>query len=456
MSETIQYLREINLDNGEYLINYIENSSIEELIILAEYLRGLVKKDYIKETYNPFTFVPGDDLSGAGGCDEISCKVKRATRFAIFSAMYANDVYIQLNFITAQHSVFNIKEIQASRESNVRFRERLLCDITILNTYSKLIEARIVHIEPPKKSYCKDCFQKAVLGLNNPIDIEPIKESVMNRVELKVRGYNEKLNSVFFQINNIDEFFPEHGHIYEITKNEMTSFPELPKEKGAIITDRNFIGYFMSRFLNNEFISSCYYALYCKTNNAKFITNKTSDGMFMGLANQKHKSNYGLDYYTAIPKYDMPFVSDITIEKALHLREIEGESFNKYRIALNKAITEQCKTNSSVEWNDIYDDILFPAFSQLDEKLKNIRKGIFKKTFSEIALVGTVISSGIYTGIIPNNVTDIMKSIGIGTGTSVTVAHQIFGKVPGKESLKENDYYFLWQLKRDIDKKIKR
>lgn len=174
----------------------------------------------------------------------------------------------------------------------------------------------------------------------------------------------------------------------------------------------------------------------------------------MELTNQKSKPNHGLDYYNVIPKYDMPFVANITIEKALHLREIEGESFNKYRIALNKSISEQCKTNSTVEWSNIYDDILFPAFSELDEKLKNIRKGIFKKTFYEIALVGTVISAGIYTGIIPSNITDIMKSIGIGTDTSITVTHQIFDKVPDKATLRENDYYFLWKLKRDIDKKL--
>lgn len=452
MSKIIEYLKEINLDNEKHLEAYLRNSKTEELFILIEHLRKLIETDYVIKAYNPFTFLPNNELSGAGGCQEISCKIKRATRFAVFSSLYAEDVYIQLDFITNPHRKFDIEEIDSDTERYIDFRYRLQCDISILNTYSKLIEAGIVHITPPKNLYCKDCFQKQILGLENFIDIEPIKKSILGKVKLYIDYYNKYDNLVTFKVKNIDEFFPEHGHIFTIPKKDIIKFPKFARKSGALITDKNLINDFIDSFIDEEFVSSCYYASYCKNNNAKFITNKISDGMFIELTNQKSKPNHGLAYYNAMPKYDMPFVADITIEKAIHLREIEGESFNRYRIALNKSISEQCKTNSTVEWRDIYDDILFPAFSELDEKLKNIRKGIFKKTFYEITLVGTVISAGLYTGIITNNMTDIMKSIGI--GTSMTVGRQIFSKVPGKETLRENDYYFLWQLKRAIDKRL--
>lgn len=252
----------------------------------------------------------------------------------------------------------------------------------------------------------------------------------------------------------MDEFFPEHGQIFVASQNNLIKLSNSSIKPGTLITDPDLINDFINNFVDGEFITTSYYASYCKNNNAKLITNKISDSIFMDLANQKNRYNNGLDYYNAIPKYDMPFVTDITVEKALQLREIEGESFNKYRIALNKSISEQHKTNSALEWHDIYDDILYPAFSELDEKLKNIRSGIYKKTFYEIALVGTVISAGIYTGLVPSNMTDILKSVGIGTGTAITVGRQVFSKIPVKETLRENDYYFLWQLKKNIDKEL--
>lgn len=454
MSRVIEYLKEVNLDNRNHIKNYIMNSTTEELVIFIEHLRNLIEQDYVVKKYNPFTFVPNNELSGAGGCYELSCKIERANRFAIFSSLYAEDVYIQLNFITNPHDDFDIDEIDANYETYFEFRYMLECDLSILNTYSKLIESGIVHITPPKYLYCKDCFHKEVLGIENFIDIDPLKKSILNKAKLYVNSYDKDLDLLTFKVENIDEFFPEHGQIFIAPQNNLIKLSNSSIKPGTLITDPDLINNFIDNFVDDEFVSASYYASYCKNNNAKLITNKISDSMFMELANQRNKHNNGLNYYNAIPKYDMPFVTDITVEKALQLREIEGESFNKYRIALNKSISEQHKTNSALEWNDIYDDILFPAFCELDEKLKNIRNGIYKKTFYEIALVGTVISAGIYTGIVPNNMTDIMKSLGFGTSAAISVVRQFFSKTPGKETLRENDYYFLWQLKKNIDKEL--
>lgn len=454
MSRITEYLKEVNLDNEEHLKNYIWKSTTEELVIFIEHLRKLIEQDYVVKKYNPFTFVPNNELSGAGGCSELGCKIERATRFAIFSSLYAEDVYIQLNFITHPHDEFDIEEIDKNHKTSFNFRYMLQCDISILNTYSKLIESGIVHITPPKNLYCKDCFHKEILGLESFIDIDPIKKSILNKAKLYINSYDKNLDLLTFKVENMDEFFPEHGQIFKVPQKDLIKLSNSSIKSGTLITEPNLINDFIDNFVDKEFLSACYYASYCKNNNAKLITNKISDSMFMELTNQRNRHNHGLDYYNAIPKYDMPFVTDITIEKALQLREIEGESFNKYRIALNKSISEQHKTNSALECHDIYDDILFPAFSELDEKLNNIRNGIYKKTFYEIGLIGTVISAGIYTGIVPNNMTDIMKSIGIGTGTAISIGRQIFSKIPGKETLRENDYYFLWQLKKNIDKKL--
>ncbi|WP_346937544.1 hypothetical protein [Clostridium sp.] len=454
MSKIVEYLKEINLDNKDRIKNYIWNTSPEELLILIEHLRKLIKEDYVVKKYNPFTFVPTSELSGSTGCASLDCRIKRANKFAIFSSLYAEDVYIQLNLITNSHQHLNINKITKNKEVLGRFLHNLESDILILNSYAKLIEAGIVHITPPTLAYCKDCFNKEILGQENSINIDPIKQLFLNKAKLYVHSYNKNNDLLYFEVENMDEVFPEHTPLFPISPKKF-NLSNFCFETGSLITNTDLINDFIENITKKEFISASYSAHYCKNNNAKLITNKISDSMFMNLANQKSKHNYGLDCYNVLPQYDMPFVTDITIEKALQLREVEGESFNKYRIALNKSISEQHKTNSQLELCDIYDDILFPAFSELDMKLKNIRNGFYKKTFYEIAIVGTVISAGIYTGIVPTHTTDILKSVGIGTGAAISIAHQIFSKAPGKDTLKEHDYYFLWQLKKDIDKNRK-
>jgi hypothetical protein len=199
----------------------------------------------------------------------------------------------------------------------------------------------------------------------------------------------------------MDEFFSDHGQTFVVPDKEMIRFPEYIRKPGIVITDRDYINNFLDDFIDNEFISICYLASYCKSNNAKFITTKISDSIFMGLTKDKDLINYDIKHYNTLPQYDLPYIEQVSIEKALHLREIEGESFNKYRIALNKACEEQCKTDSKVEWKQIYDDILYPAFNDLDMKLKSIKNGFYRKTFASMILVGSVITVGVYTGLVP-------------------------------------------------------
>ena len=181
MSEIIDYLKEVNLNNPENLLRYIFTSNTQELIGLVAYMRKLIDEEYSVPKYNPFTFVPNDELSGVGGCSSLECKMERAHKFSIFSTMYADDVYIQLNLITSPHNSFEIEDIEASENSSYNFRYLLLCDISIINAYSKLIEFGIVHITPSKKLYCRDCFQQAILGLEQPINVDQIKNSLKNK-----------------------------------------------------------------------------------------------------------------------------------------------------------------------------------------------------------------------------------------------------------------------------------
>lgn len=114
----------------------------------------------------------------------------------------------------------------------------------------------------------------------------------------------------------------------------------------------------------------------------------------------------------ALPEYLLPFTNNIDLKTELKLREIEGESFNKYRIAFSNAVSEQCKTNAYTCWQNIYYDIVYPELCNLNMKLENIKSGAFKKTFSNILLTSAVISAGVLSNIIAKDSTSILTALG--------------------------------------------
>lgn len=447
MSRLSEWIREVNWDDEDIRNEYVYTSSIDELLELIAYLRGLIDADYLTPEYNPFTYVPNNELSGTGGCGEVNCKVIRAKKFATFSAIYADDVFIQLGLITNEHfdsycsDDFDEKTIDD-------FKYDFIAEIEVIISYLTLIECGVVHIEPARKTYCKDCFQKSLLQRNDLIDITLIMEYVKEKVIIEATRYDKKDKELVIELKNIDDYFDGENLITSIRESEDNKFPSSYKKLGVMDKTERLWNNLIEEFVESEFVSACYYTNYCRENNAKLITSKPSDGMFAALTRGDNDAKYVLEVYKNLPQYDMPFIQNISIQKAMQLSEKESSAFDRYRIALNKAIEEQCKTNSKVEWQDIYNDILYPEFANLDLKLKNLREGSgFKKIFGDILIVGGVVTAGLLSGMIPMSFAGVGAALG-GTAGITAFGNKIKDNQSNKKSkLRTNDYYFLWKLK---------
>ncbi|MFV0516954.1 MAG: hypothetical protein ACK5MV_06125 [Aminipila sp.] len=449
MSRLSQWIREVNWENEELRNKYVFTASIDELLVLISYLRDLIEADYIIPEYNPFTYVPNNELSGTGGCSEVNCKVRRAKKFATFSAIYADDVYIQLNLITNEHfDYYNPADFD--EESSFAIKYDFIADIEVILSYLELIECGVVHIEPVRKTFCKDCFQKVLLQTNNFIDITPINEYVKEKVIIEAIEYDEKNKQLVIELKNINDYFDGENLITSIKEKEDNKFPKSYKKLGIMDKTESVWNDLIEQFVENEFVSACYYTNYCRENNAKLITSKPSDGMFAMLTRGGDDVKHVLEVYKNLPQYDMPFFQNISIQKAMQLREKEGMAFDRYRIALNKAIEEQCKTNSKIEWKDIYDDILYPEFLNLDTKLNNLKDGIFKKTFGDLLIVGGIVTAGLLAGFIPVSLSGIVGALGGTTGITALGKKLKDNHSNKKAELRTNDYYYLWRLKNKL------
>lgn len=444
MNELISYFDDLDILSYENLEKYIWESELQMLIDVAVQVRTIVDRMFTYKEYTPFSFVPSGELSGVGGCSEVSCKIRRADNFSVFSGLYADNVYLTLDHLTSIHFDTDIDDIY---DNEFNFRYMLWCDFAIIITYVDLINLGIVQIVPTQKNICLDCFQKQLLGLPKPVDLSSLEQYYLKKAKLMVEEYDPEESSIRISFENMDEFFPLHTESITFVGDILDLLPMKERKSNITIKNPKFKKEVVHSIIYDEFSEVCLYSLCCKNLDSKFITSKPSDGIFLEMTNPNKRSSQNITQTRNLPLYDLPIISNAPISTILRLREIEEDSFNKYRIALNKAVQEHYNAENSIQIREIYDDIIYPAFQQLDERLHNLKSGMFKKTFSTIVVVGSVISAGVYTGIIPPNVTQILAAIGgtsVLTSSGITAIDNLVNK---KAALRENDFYFLWKLK---------
>lgn len=197
-----------------------------------------------------------------------------------------------------------------------------------------------------------------------------------------------------------------------------------------------------------------YTTKYCNEQKAKLITNKVSDAMFLSLKKDNQSLSEIMNYTNFLPEYDLLITNNLCIENVIRLRQEEAESFNKYRIALNKAVVEQNKTKNVTDWKKIYDDIIFPELNNLDMKMKQIRNGRLNRFFCTMAVVGTTMIANAFGNMInPEMFSNIPA---LGTSVGAAGVNFILDKTSTKKSeLQNNDYFFLWKLRKSNNSKFK-
>lgn len=446
MSKLCEWIKEVNWDDSIVRNEYILTCDIEELFNLIEYIRKLINEDYVAPEYSPYSFVPNNELSGTGGCSEINCKVRRASKFATFSAIYADYVYLQLNLITDEH--FDMWNPSTMDKADIyAFKYAFNCDISVILAYLPLIEYGIAIIEPVRKLFCKECFQRKLLNRNDLVDYSAITQHVKENVIIELGKYSNRDKYATVELKNINNYFDGENLLYTLSRENLDKLNKYDRKPGIKSVKSPYWNKIIEEFVENEFVSSCYYTNYCRENNAKLITSKPSDAMFASITRSKDSAKNILETFKNLPQYEMPYIQQLSIENALHLREIEHEAFNNYRIALDKAVKEQCSTNEKIEWKDIYDDILYPEYAKLDMKLRNLSSGVYSKTFSNMVVLLGTITGGVLSGVITKTPQTIVGGA-LASGAAAEVITQAMTKRNfEKVELRQNDYYYLWRLR---------
>ena len=242
------------------------------------------------------------------------------------------------------------------------------------------------------------------------------------------------------QIKNLPEMFPDHDPYIFIDSYNGSDILKAMDTSRSIITNETIVKDVMKSVVVNSFLTSRFETFMSSMYQSKYITSKSFDKTTIDFSVKKTIGEI------PAPVFDVPFFDKFDTKTILKLRESEHQSFNDYRIAMDQATKAYITEPSQI--NDIYSDIIYPAFNRLDALFDKTKRSNFAKNVGEGIIIGSTVTLGVMTSVIPNNPMGIISALG-GTGTLVKYLDGVIQrKLSTNDEIEKQDFYFLWQLNR--------
>lgn len=446
MKKLLAFLDEKGLKSENLIITSIRDSNIDDLVQFVNDMRNIIMNDTEEDiSYSPFSYVASPDISGFTGCPETKCRLDRIEEFSYFASLYADRVYINLQSINNTHFTEKLDE----KNNYFWFRYTLTNDILSIYKIYPLLYQGIVQINKPKYYICKDCMEKRLKDIDININVSELEDNYIDKVDVRVSTWelpilNEKYR---YEISGFTDIY-EHktivqlsSHIPESVESKLCQNKKYKLSKNEI-KQSGIIKYIIEKEINNLRINT----IQAKVLDSKCLTFRHFDSYIWELAKDGKKDNV-IDIQENVPIYDLPIIHGTNIETILRIREIENDAFIQYRVALNKAAKERTKLTNVSGLKQIYEDIIYPAFADLDKKVNRIRNGTYKKVLGEFVIIGSSVAIGMSTGLIPHDPSSILPALG-GMTLLTKTGSSILDWNRKQDDVKDNDFYFLWKLKK--------
>lgn len=432
----IEYMTELGLTSRENIDNYFFETDIETIQTFVQHARHLAVEDWSIAEYSPYLFAPSAEVSGFGGCCEIDCKLRRASKFIKFASLYSDIIYLFVGSITMPHEA-----AFADESESYTYRYDLMCDFTLIQSYSRLLEGGIAKIIPPNFGICPDCFAKYIASESNLKLLDPLIQNYCHKALVEATSYDDHVKVGQVTVKNLPELFPDHDGFAMVNGGKGVEILKALKAFPSVVRDQEFIKGVIQSYVYENYLNSKFEAFMSSMYQSKLITSKQSDkAMFDIMAANTVGS-------APSPVFEMPFLDTIDTDTILKIREDERQAFNDYRVALDKAAKLYGSNPNRTESKEIYDDIIYPAFVKLDAMFERTKKMHIFKAVSEFLVISSTVTLGVMNSVIPANPIGIATALG-GTGALV---NQISGVVERKlnsgSEMEAKDFYFLWRLK---------
>lgn len=428
--------------NGD-LAGFIFDSSKDELFEFAETL-ALSSKYHFKpekNTNSNFSFIANSSLSGGRHpCSEMSCRRKKLDELISFASLYSDEVHIQ--------NPFEDILVSGPKSISTATRQELMYGISNYIYLRPLLENGIIKYAQNMVSLCSHHSETLAKPLADKIKkkenrlYDLLEEQLIDKCTiffdikedgtryLKINGPSELIDhgAMFFYFYDTPPDFIislyEKSLPYKLTKNEILSEGVLGLIISPIIEDLS----------NQEWQSAFYGTSY-------LCDNPTQISIASKLNSAAYTAN-SLAFNNAM-SHSLPSVYSKDISSIVDLRNKEAEAFSVYRNKVHNLLKTTDKWSES-DVSEIFRDEIVPEINMIDKKI-NDWKVKTKDSLKEKLIFGAgSVSIGLYAGMLPPNIGDIVAAIG--GGGAVAGAVMDYNKtLKEKMEARTNDFYFLWQ-----------
>lgn len=465
MKEYFEYLdKNFPLIDGKVRVDSVSKLSDNQIIDRAKYITSLIPAPGLKIERSIFNHCASLSLSGdRTECFAYSCRENNLNKLARIAALYSDKVYIN-NF-------FSYFQSHCLCDDNIGVN--FYNDLSLVYFIRPLLESGRISIISKVPPLCPTCMSGAIVG--DKKNKKRIKE-VNSAVSDIAKEYFER-STVYIESNGNGEFrycikapppYFEHGVRYYsgiVLPDFLLANQRIKKElevKGRVKLSKKYQNELALHVDDaNDIKHQIFYETYVNdVLGTTYLTDKTIHLKFLEKISNNpdisKRNSIISNYLTTI----VPFAEDVPINKLLSLREREEESFCQFRASINDAIFETnnlCEKIDDLKAREIYSDIIYPKIRKLDLKVKEAKKDLVKTTYRSLVGVVGAISFGMYTGLLPSEALAIAKALGVGKVCNDLIV-KLMALGDAKNSIKGEDLYFLWQIKKisEQEEKIKK
>lgn len=252
---------------------------------------------------------------------------------------------------------------------------------------------------------------------------EKLIEGLAAKAEVVVEGeHNDYINYVFMHPEI------EHYHWGAIKKSEAHSEPALRRA--------------VSTYVLHDFLAHLASDIYT----ARFLGSPLGSTVYLH-GQILNTFNGGVKDGDVAFNLDLPVLKGVSPKVLLKVRKDEQEYFKKFRQSLRLAIKERIENSSDERAEkiaeDIRMDVINPALSDIELRLKAARKAMERKVGLSVILGSLATTCGILTA------NPLLTGIGVtaATGGSVTAGHKF---IEESRDISLSDMYFLWKAQEHV------
>lgn len=415
--------------NGKHeeIARKIFSLPFNKLIDLTEQTFDMGSKYAELEKIKPslFNFSASSSLSGvAYCCPALDCRVRSIDKISLFASMYADTIFIP-NFLRKIPPDINI---QSSKQKNWLY-QAVVNDFVAFLKFEPLLREGIIRINPYGTHYCPKCkaeymgklIRHVSQNLKDEIYFSIIEKGVIELVQKQnyVDGTISDI-SMTGALKNISEF------PYRLTDQEVNDLKLLEETFGPILEDvleqKNPI---------NELGFS-------------YLTNRGIDTEILGLMNKEKEKNLNKILLEGL-SHLLPYIQGVSIQEVLEIRNKDGSAFIQYRDAFKRTIKQTAQVTSSIEVGEAVQDIIIPEVNKIQRLLDINKERFSKKAKRSLIFDAITITAGLVGQHFLNMDANVVNSIaGVKTVHDVYNLHSESKEEP--KEVKENSYYFLWQI----------